>query len=156
MYWLTVDPGEETGFAVWKGSDLIHPDQDKLWPFLDDVDAWLTSGAGASGLHGCSIEDNDAKLGAIICEDWQIYPWEAEPGNLNFDKCRTARGIGALELLARQHNIPIILQPASIKEGAEAAGARELFVTPQHENRHMNDAIMHGVFYLAKEQKPPC
>lgn len=155
MKWLTVDPGEETGFAIWDGKDLIHPDQAPLWKFLDAVDAWLREDTiGAEEVFSIDLDDDPLK--AIVCEDWQIYPWEAEPGNLNFDKCRTARGIGALELLARQHNIPIILQPASIKEGAEAAGARELFVTPQHENRHMNDAIMHGVFYLAKEQKPPC
>jgi hypothetical protein len=31
------------------------------------------------------------------------------------------------------------------------AGAEQLFVEPLHENRHANDAIRHGVYYLATQ-----
>jgi hypothetical protein len=33
-----------------------------------------------------------------------------------------------------------------------AGGAEQLFYTPLRENRHQNDAIMHGVFYLVVEE----
>lgn len=153
MKWLCVDPGEETGWSIWDGMELIQPGQDKLWEFIDRVDLTLSSDPG----YGARWEDLAVEeFGAIVCEDWQLYPWVVKDGSLDFDKCRTARGIGALELLARQHGIPIFLQPATIKEAAEAAGANELFVTPLHENRHMNDSIMHGVFYTAKNGSAPC
>lgn len=66
----------------------------------------------------------------IVCEDWAIYPQEAESGALNWDKCRTARGIGAIELISRIALVPLKLQPAAIKSTAKAMGAEELFVTP--------------------------
>ena len=64
-----------------------------------------------------------------------------------WDQCRTARLIGALSFMARLHDIPFILQPASIKDAAKAAGAEELYYKPVTENRHQNDAIQHFVFY---------
>lgn len=83
----------------------------------------------------------------LVVEDWALYPWALK--GLAWDKCRTARAIGQLELIARQFDLELVLQPAKIKEGAVAAGAENLFSTPLHENRHQNDAIMHGTFYIA-------
>lgn len=248
--WLTVDPGEETGFCIWEGKEIVEPGQERMWPFIDKVDAAVhrrTDVVYLAGLldgEGCikvnangdknraliqvgmttpgplrwaahifggkvngpyerkgrqpmfqwnhrgqqEVADLVAKVspllqvkmadaeevlrflaeekgvypnpfigvGGIICEDWLLYPWVVKQGSLDFDKCRTARAIGALELIARQNNLPFVLQPASIKEGAEAAGSKELYVTPQHENRHANDAIDHGVFYTAKNGEGLC
>lgn len=272
MHWLAVDPGETTGFAVWKGTEQIEAGQLDLWSFIDAVDEWLStkvwpqalgnpgnaSGhqerdiaylAGLIDGEGCiSVNNNgtlangdpqrraliqvgmstpaplewaaqtfggkvngpyarkdggqamyhwnhraaqtvanllgeirpflqvkgeDASralaflaqdkgvepnfcspLGAIVCEEWALYPWMLE--KLAWDKCRTARGIGSLELLSRRFGIPIILQGADIKDGAMAAGAEALFLQPAHENRHANDATMHGVFYTARHGRAPC
>lgn len=137
--WLTVDPGETTGWALWDKDILIDMGQDPLWKFIDRVDL--------------DLQGKDPALQAIVCEDFVLYPWEAQ--NLVWDKFRTVRGIGALQLLARQHHIPFIEQGAKIKEAAVAAGAEHLFVTPRHENRHANDAIMHGVYYLALNKNIP-
>jgi hypothetical protein len=154
MLWLCVDPGETTGWSIWRGKEIVEAGQTDLWPFIDAVDAWLNNdelkaipvfGIGTLG---------EFDLGAIVCEDWSLYPWLLD--KLAWDKCRTARGIGALELLARQHGIPIHLQGADIKDGAKAAGAEELYLTPLEENRHANDSIQHGVFYTARHGKAPC
>lgn len=154
MHWLCVDPGETTGWCLLDGGKIVDAGQDELWSFIDMVDATMQSDSGYGETLGETPVEN---IGAIICEDWSLYPWVIQTGALDFDKCRTARGIGALTLLARQHGIPFILQPATIKEAAVAAGAEETFVTPLHENRHQNDARMHAVFYLAKNDgKPPC
>lgn len=150
--WLTADPGEETGFCIWDGKEIVEPGQERMWKFIDLVDEWLTDKRLPVDFGGADTR----QCGGIVCEDWLLYPWVVKAGNLDFDKCRTARAIGALELLTRQHNIPFVLQPASIKEGAEAAGSKELYVTPQHENRHANDAIDHGVFYIAKNNAGLC
>jgi hypothetical protein len=154
MYWLTIDPGETTGWSVWQGTERVGGGQDPLWDFIDAVDAWFENGFICSGpVFG----DANERIGALVVEDWRLYPWVIGSGALDFDACRTARGIGALELLARRNHIPIILQPASIKDAAKAAGAEEMYVSPVHENRHQNDSIQHGVFYLALNgNKPPC
>jgi len=141
---LTVDPGETTGWALWDADwQLLEAGQTPLWEFIDDV--WL-----ASGLHDDCRHPSGPFAGArrIVCEDWAIYPWEAKA--LSWDKCRTARGIGAIELICRQAELELILQPAKIKETAVAAGAEELYLSPRHPNRHANDAIQHGVYYRLK------
>jgi hypothetical protein len=155
MLWLCVDPGETTGWSIWRGKELVEAGQLDLWPFIDGVDVWLQTGLVPPDELFHLPQDADQRLGAIVCEDWKIYPWLAEVGKLNFDACRTARGIGALELLCRQHGVKMILQGADIKEGAKAAGAEELYLAPVHENRHANDSIQHGVFYTARHGKAP-
>lgn len=128
--WITIDIGETTGYALWENDLLVDSNQEEMWSFIDHLEAEITNGS----------------VTAIVIEDFKIYPWKAEA--LIWDSVRTARGLGAIELLARQHNLPIVLQPAKIKEVAVALGAENFFTTPLHENRHANDAIMHGVYYL--------
>lgn len=156
-YWLTVDPGETTGFSIWQGSDLVYADQMPMWNFADAVYEWAESGfiptALRNALNDDAVEEH-SKLSAIVCEQWQLYPWELQ--NLAWDECRTARVIGALTLICRRFGIKFVLQGADIKNGAVAAGAEALFIEPTHENRHANDATMHGVYWLAIHHgKPP-
>lgn len=157
MYFLCVDPGETTGFTVWCGTEIVDGGQLPLWEFIDAVDIWLEDPLKGFPMLGLDESVNVEECGAIICEDWSLYPWVLKTGALDFDKCRTARGIGALTLIARRNGILFELQGAKIKEAAVAAGAEELYVTPRNENRHQNDSIQHGVFYLAAhDNKPPC
>jgi hypothetical protein len=136
---------------------MVDCGQAPMAEFVHAVDEWLTGESAELpyDVFGEIVEREE--IGAIICEDWALYKWVIDKGGLDFDKCRTARAIGALELIAWRNGIMIELQPASIKEAAVAAGAEELYVTPRHENRHANDSIQHGVFYLAAhENVPPC
>jgi len=132
--WLTVDPGESTGWSVWEDKELVDAGTTPMMEFADDV--W---------------NEKFGKIDRIVCEDWRIYPWEAKKGSLNWDQCRTARLIGVLAFIARLRDHSFILQPAAIKERAIAGGAKELFYRPLHENRHQNDAIMHGWFFVQVE-----
>lgn len=91
----------------------------------------------------------------LVVEDWVLYPWAMEQGALNFDKCRTARVIGALELTAQIAGIPLKHQGAKIKETAQAAGVEDLYTKPLHENRHQNDAMQHYVFFNLQRGNPP-
>jgi hypothetical protein len=128
-----------------------------IWNFADAVYEWAESGFIPAALRNALDDDaveEHSKLSAIVCEEWQLYPWELQ--NLAWDKCRTARVIGALTLICRRFGIKLEFQGAGIKKGAVAAGAETLFIEPVHENRHANDATMHGVFYLAKNGGPPC
>lgn len=145
MKWLTIDPGETTGWSLWQGAELVDAGQDPLREFVDELYDGVILERTTSRFYGAA---------AIVCEDWALYPWAAQA--LIWDSQRTVRGIGQIELIARLKPLPIELQPAKIKEAAVSAGAEELFYTPRHENRHANDAIMHGVYYLAlHNNKPP-
>lgn len=152
---LCVDPGETTGWCLAEGEELLDSGQTPLWDFIELVWDGLIGEQGAPEIewhNGSQIPFVPCYgpyqgVKQIVCEDWAIYPWEAKA--LSWDKCRTARGIGALELISRMSGVPLTLQPAKIKERAEANGAEALFTTPLHENRHANDAIRHWVFWRA-------
>lgn len=141
LKWLSVDPGETTGWALWEGQALIGGGQTPLWEFADEVyDSLLGSGAAyQEGLF--------ADVQQLVVEDFILYPWKCQ--ELAYDKIRTARLIGMLELTASRASIPIFHQGAYTKEDAERAGAESLFVHPLVENRHQNDAIRHGVYFMA-------
>lgn len=152
LKWLTVDPGEDTGWALWQGYRLLDCGQEKLWPFGDAVfEALFGMELDPAGwdLTASDLGKQFEGLGLIVCEDFRIYPWEARKGSLNWDQVRTARLIGSLTQSARSGRIPFVLQGAKIKERSEAAGAKELFVRPLDENRHANDAIRHGVYFIS-------
>lgn len=148
MRWLTVDPGEDTGWALWDDNTMLDAGTEKMWVFADALfEAVMGPYMGLPVPEHDSLADRLMGIEMVVCEDFRIYPWEAKAGNLNWDQVRTARLIGAITLITRQGRLEWHLQPAKIKERAEAAGAQSLFLKPLHENRHANDAIMHGVYY---------
>lgn len=156
---LYCDPGEDFGWALGKGSTLLAGGTDKLWMVLDDVYAVLddpNTGMFAQGdipdlREGVDPTLNTGPIGRIVSEDWALYPDKIR--YLIWDRCRTARGIGALTMLTRQFMIEMVLQPAAIKDTALLAGAAQLFYRPLKENRHANDAIQHFVYYTEVELK---
>jgi hypothetical protein len=167
--WITVDPGEDTGLAVWEGTDLIFGatikmgdvplmlhyvllEPEKLDDFLDRYPECVDF----------AEQIRDRPIERIVCEDWKLYPWVMYTPDgrashaLDFDQCRTARLIGKIEHLAIIAGVSFHLQGADIKETAESGGAENLYYKPLHENRHQNDAIQHGVFWLIiEEQRAP-
>jgi hypothetical protein len=155
---LCVDPGEETGWSLWNEDVLLGGGQTKLWPFAHDVHDAIEDNVGplAEGetdllRSGIGADQNVGPISLIVCEIFALYPWKAK--ELAFDEFRTVQLIGALKLIAALNAIEFYSQPAKIKDRALAGGAKELFVTPQHENRHCNDSIMHGFFYRQVEIK---
>lgn len=149
--WISVDPGESTGWALWRGDTLIDAGTYPLWDFAQSVFI-ATFRPEEAELVGDWMAEKLFGIQRIVMEDWRIYPKEAQAGNLNWDQCRTARLIGALTLCAQQGSMEYTFQPALIKEAAEQAGAENFFLSPRNENRHANDAIRHGVYYLAVKQ----
>lgn len=136
--WLTVDPGEDTGWSLWEGAEPVKAGTDKLWLFIDMLDDGLTRDEGIF-----------AGVELVVCEDWSLYSWKLN--SMAWDMCRTARGIGAITLICRQTRTTFRLQAAKIKQRAVAGGAEVYFDRPLHQNRHQNDAKMHGVYYLQVE-----
>lgn len=152
--WLTVDPGETVGWALWEGRNKIDGGQTPAWDFVDDVAYGLgiagRPGAGLPAPTGMGRREWDVKL--IVCEDFVNYPEGVGDGPVPpWDSFETPRVIGAITLCARLAGIPFELQGADIKRAAKAAGAEDIFVRPLHPNRHENDATMHGVWRCAQE-----
>jgi hypothetical protein len=140
---LTCDPGEHTGWSTWEDKTLLDAGTLELDEFVPSVAAAL--GVPTGGRPDAHTVEALEGVELVVIEDWALYPWKLQ--SLAWDKCRTARGIGALEFVCKAAGIPYVLQPASIKDAAKAAGAEDLFYRPLHENRHQNDAIMHGVHF---------
>lgn len=146
--WLTVDIGESTGYAVWSEDELVAGGTAALWDFVH------AAGQALTRERLCQDRELSSRVASwelIVVEDWQLYPWKAE--EMAWDKQLTVRGLGALQFIASALGRRCILQPAAIKKAAKSAGAEELFARPLHDNRHQNDAIMHGVHYLATQGK---
>lgn len=150
MRWLTVDPGETTGYSVWEDEKFIDAGQEPLWSFAHAV--WDGITADLYNPETVHISEKLHGLGRIVVEDFRIYPEEAHKGSLDWDQVRTARLIGALTFMARLHHLEFKLQGANIKKQAEAAGAKEMYLSPVYPNRHANDAIQHAVYYLAVQK----
>lgn len=158
---LTVDPGENTGWSVWESDDLRESGQTPMWDFGDAV--WAAALTSASNEDWNKylpkelreIADSVLGINRVVIENWSLYPWVLKTGHMDWDECRTARLIGSIYQACRVADWNYEQQPALIKERAIAAGAEAFFVTPLHENRHQNDAIMHGVYRNAKERSAP-
>ena len=146
MKFLAVDPGEDCGWSLWEDNKLVTASTTKMWTFPFIVWSALT-GDDSLCPEGWEAErDMMVGIEKIVCEDFRIYPDKAK--DLAWDEVRTARLIGALTFIAMLHGLEFVLQGAFIKNQAKAAGAEELFYKPVYENRHQNDSIMHGWFYL--------
>lgn len=144
--WLTIDPGETVGWAIWEGDELEDCGQTPMWEFADTLGN--TCLATFRDLPGEREPNFGSPFNFIVSEDFAIYPPGVGPGPPPpWDKVLTARLIGAIQFICREAGIPFYEQPASIKAQAVMAGAEDLFLTPRHENRHANDAIMHGVYH---------
>lgn len=144
--WLCVDIGESTGYAVWSENQLVCGGTAPMEDFVYAVGDPLTP---RRRHRDTELLSRVSGWQLIVIEDWQLYPWKAQ--ELSWDKQLTVRGLGALQFIAGALERPCVLQPAAIKDSAVQAGAEELFARPVHPNRHQNDAIMHGVKYLASQ-----
>lgn len=143
--WLTCDIGEATGYGVWSENRYVCGGTAPMEDFVYAVgDALLQTHRH----RDTELLSRVSSWELIVIEDWQLYPWKAQ--DLSWDKQLTVRGLGALQFIAHALGRDCVLQPAKIKEAAVVAGAEELFARPLHDNRHQNDATMHGVHYLAQ------
>jgi hypothetical protein len=155
--WLTVDPGEDCGWAIWSGTEFVEHGTDKMWEFADALWSEALSQLGAGAAAAISepgidhLQENLKDIKLVVVENWTLYPEVARSGGLDWDECRTARLIGAIYEACRIAGWDYEQQGALIKRRALAAGAESYFSHPLHENRHANDATMHGVFRIALE-----
>lgn len=154
---IACDPGESFGYCGGEDNSLQFAGTVDLWEFVHALGTVL----GLTPDHATpqpvdpTLRERLTGVQQVVIEDWALYPWAMANGALDFDKCRTARAIGALEFICRTAGVPYALQGASIKDTAQAAGVEELYLYPRHENRHANDAMQHYVFFNLGRGLPP-
>lgn len=160
---LYCDPGEDFGWCLGRGTRLIAAGTEKMREMEDIIWDSLSGETGAGWLaepdaggwlrdeaqDELKLGSGDCRIRRVVMENWRLYPKEMK--RLAWDECRTARVIGAIQFMCRFHDVPCILQPALIKDAAQAAGVEEFYYTPLHENRHQNDAIQHWRYYTVTE-----
>lgn len=154
---LYCDPGEDFGWCLGKDLKLLAGGTEKMWTQVDDIWDLINNPDNPDNAMNMEVnrrdevaaEDNTGPIGRVVCENFRLYPWKLH--DLKWDEVRTARAIGAITFMCRLFDIPLVLQPAAIKEAARAAGAEELYWRPLHENRHQNDALQHYVFFTNTE-----
>lgn len=84
----------------------------------------------------------------IIVESFTLYGHKAiqQSGS----KMITPQVIGMLKMYARQKNVPLVEQPASILPIAEKWSGIKVEGKGGHGNSHWKSAFNHGVYYLVK------
>jgi len=153
---IACDPGESFGYCGGDDNLLQFAGTVDMWEFVHALGHVLQAEPDWTGYgHDADLIQRLLGVEHVVIEDWALYPWAMANGALDFDKCRTARAIGAIEYICRASGTPYTLQGAAIKDTAQAAGVESLYLSPRHENRHANDAMQHFVVYNLNRGLPP-
>lgn len=159
MTLLALDPGETVGWAKFDGNQKVEGGQTDWGIFVVQLAASFRIIA-LDQYDDVPVDDREIKtrlrgpfadVTEIVMEDFVIYPPDVGPGPPPpWDPVITARLIGAIQLIADLAGIPVTYQGAKIKSDALRSHAAEDFARPLYENRHENDATMHGTYLLAR------
>jgi hypothetical protein len=124
---LSVDPGNTTGWAEIVDGKVTTFGVEKG----DEIWAWL------SRVYHSTYD-------AIVVEDFRIRPGV----NFSWSQLFPIQVIGALRFIATVQSMNFVLQSPSIKPAAYArAGLKYERGKP---NKHIEDAVAHGIFYWEK------
>lgn len=134
-YYLAVDPGETSGYAIFSvEGDIVEMGQFKQ----AEQNAWIRDHITEDCI-------------ALIIEDYKNY---ASHKQKRWSRNQTSKNIGAFEMACFMFNVTVILQMANIKAiGYKWAG---LGAAPSnHSISHQYDAVVHGVYWLISTGKVP-
>lgn len=132
MRYMAFDPGGTTGFAILESGNPVTMGQ----IIYSDVLDWILR-----------IED-DIKL--FVIEDYIIRPATHTNGYAHqWNKGYPLRVLGALELRAKQLEVPVVLQQPAVKPQAS-----QLTGLSWEKGRHDFDAVLHGMWYWFKKHGP--
>lgn len=128
------DPGHTTGMAVFKGCKLIYSDQ-------------LITKPIESAVHAIRDALHEHKPHIVIYEDYRIYKNKTQQHGGS--ELLTTRVIGCIETLCVINMIQhVIVQPAHVAKGFCTNKRLKEWGWYQTAERHANDAIRHGCYFL--------
>ena len=132
---LAFDPGHTTGWAMFENGTLHECGE------IDTSDM-ITA-----------VKEIDLIIGSysptvVVMEDYRVYRWRAK--HHIGSELLTVQVIGAIQTIAIQEGITdIFQQPAHIAKGfCTNAKLQEWEFYQEHGDKHANDAIRHGCYYL--------
>lgn len=126
---MAIDPGKHIGFAYMEGTEL------------KTAGVLLSEYSNLEMLFDAMLTFN---VDEVVVEDFKLYPWKSM--EQSWSQMETPRIIGIIEYWGWKNGIPIILQPASVKQAFpdERLKCEGYYV----ENKHARDAIRHALYYL--------
>lgn len=135
---IGIDPGGTTGVSAWNiGGEaeiqMIHWDQIKTAEMPE-------AAATMADFLNVALPD------LIVMEEYRIYNWKTR-SHANSD-VHTLRLIGAIQYIAHERRIPIVLQGAGEGKGFCTDEKLQAWGLYKPARRHSNDAIRHVAHYL--------
>ena len=127
---LGLDPGNTTGWALFKGSELVDCGQLPLPKTASIIDLLYSFDT----------------LNQLVVEEYRIYPNRAKQ-HIGQDLF-TPRIIGAIEAFSHISNIPMHTQPASLGKSHFTDQRLKALHLYRKGMRHANDAIRHVAHWL--------
>lgn len=129
--YLALDPGETTG-----------------WATFDDKGELLNLGQFTQAEQNDWLNENvTTALKAVICEDYRNHGWKQQK---KWSRNQTSKNIGAVEMICSMRNVPIVLQPNTVKKIGYKWGGLE-GAPSNHKISHQYDAYAHGVYWLQSQ-----
>ena len=132
---LCFDPGETTGFAVFKGDTLDEAEQMRTKDLVDS--AILIDGLINKRLMG-NVR--------VVIEDYRVYSWKTE--SHAWENLHTAKLIGVIVACCGLHGVPYHMQMAQQTKGFCTDSKLKQWGMYQVGKSHARDAIRHGCYYL--------
>lgn len=150
---ITFDPGQTTGWSIWKNSQLMECGQLDTFPLrgcIKYLNDWLLYHSGWDGLRE---DDRHLYPCHVRIEEYRVYQHKTESHAQN--DMHTSRLIGCLETLCVQQGIPYSMCGAGLAKTFATDEKLEAWDMWQRGQRHARDAIRHGVYFLCTEPKEP-
>lgn len=132
-YVLALDPGETTGWAVFKSCELIASGQS------------LTKTLPQARQVFCELIDMYNPQ-VIVAEDYKVYGWKAQAHS--WSSLHTPKIIGMLAGIAGGKDIPLHLQMAQQAKGFVTDVKLRSWGYYNTGKKHARDAIRHGCYFL--------
>jgi hypothetical protein len=136
---LCLDPGETTGWALFEKG------------LLRECGQWQTSQPAIladeiSNLNARHFAHGKANLDLIVYEEYRVRgnKFKEHVGS----EVVTIQHIGAIKVVASELDIPLVKQTAGMAKGFAIDSKLRRWGLYQTGQRHANDAIRHGCYYL--------
>lgn len=131
---LCIDPGNETGLALFVDGEL--------------VDTWQCATAPNEEINWANLESifERAQPTHVVCEDYRVYQHKLDQHT--FSRVTTVRLIGVVDYLCWQDEIGLSYQMAMQAKGFCTDKKLQMWGLWQKGMRHSRDAIRHGVYFL--------
>lgn len=133
---IALDPGETTGFAVFKGLDLIESGQ------LDTKDI------DKAPMLVVALFDKYKPSGPIevVIEDYKVYGYKTK--DHAWSNLHTPKFIGALNVICNLNDIPYTMRMAQLVKQFTTDDKLKKWDFYVRGEQHARDAIRHGVYHI--------